>query len=715
MMLIMSPALAQQSLAQDQTVSETVMSRTERIEQAHRALERGDYQLALAQADALLERWPRDENGLIVRAAVLLFGPKLDAGEAGRMLRRLPRARREEADVEALDLWKDYRHGFNFMPTIRERLQMDRARELLERDPTDPIANLVAGMMRVQDQRYLDNAVRVISPAGEEGLVNQLFYEARAVLDPSTGLIRFSTDHSGAGEVQILRENDQMREASDEAVRYLIRAAATGPLHTIAVRALTEAAIRGGRVRDAELLLSEYVARHPDTMEGYLYLGLVRYMLMRDEMAAEAFDQALAMMPLDNQFPWLHPRSVVSTDLIPAYQDVGMGEIDDFWIRQDREWSRPGNERLVEHMGRMAYADLIWGREEDNLRGWEVEPGQVLIRYGFPQDRLQFQTSEPNGGDRYHLLHYGSRYWIFQDLVKAGKSIFYTPPADYHQGGRAVIGEDWALMAKEQFRDNPVESDLDGSGRLEMEVMASLLENGMDRVVVSAACIRGTAFGAGSWVRQFERVVGAPVPTPSDSVQVTQMGRCPSFVTQQRVDGRAHQLSLETRSGHFWSVGRIDVPALVEDGSIRTSDVVLANLIEEYEPGDPVLPLAFERNGVVIHPVAEARYQRGSPLYLYSEAYNLDDREGDVLVVEAVLVEGGTEDVEPSLLGRVFGRRDDAAVSVSFEDEIVAVSQGRYLIMETADLSPGLYTLALRITERASGRQAVARREIRID
>lgn len=697
--------------AQDLSVADRVMTRSERVQQARFALERQDYALALAQADALLERWPRDENGLIIRAAVMLFGPRLDAAEAGRMLKRLPRDRRSAPDVEALDLWRDYRHGFNFMPTVRERLQMGRARDLLERDPTDPVANLVAGMMRVEDQRYLDNSARLSTGATSGDVISLMSYDAEAVINPETGRIQFENHRSAEPDIQVTWNDEPMREASEEAVRFLIRATATGPLHGVAVRYLTEAAIRGGRVRDAEMLLNEYVARHPESLKGYLYLGLLRYMLVKDDLAEVAFNEALVQMDTDEAAPWLDPRLVVSTSIASGYRDLGRLGLEDFWVRQDREWSRTGNERRVEHMGRMVYADLIWGREDKDLRGWETEPGQVLVRYGFPQARAQFQDEY----SRYHILHYGSRYWLFEDIAKTEKPIFYSPPADAFQGGRAVMINDWALIAREQFRDNPLESELDNTGHMIMEVYPSVLEDDRGRTVIAPFCIRGAAFGSGSWVKKYERVAGAPVPPVSDSVRVARTTPCPSAVSVHHLDGRARQISLEIRNREFWSVGRFDIPAHQPTDHVRVSDIVLASLIEEHVDGDPEPTTAFVRNGLSIHPVAEPRFDRGAPLYIYAEAYGLDAREGRMLSVQAVLVEGTEDEVASSLLGRVFGRRDEAAVSVSFEDPIQWETQGRYLILETQGLAPGDYTLAIRMTEQASGRQAVSRRQIRID
>jgi GWxTD domain-containing protein len=699
-------------------VSEVVMSREARIAAAEQAFDEGNYALVIAQADALLERWPKDEHGLILKASALLFGPDIDASEAGKLLRRLPRSRRKQADVEALELWKDYRHGHNFLPTIRERLQLGRARDLLKKDSVDPVANLIAGMMRVTDQRFLDNAARLGMGTGVGDLVQLLAYDAEAIIDEETGRIRFENRRTAAPDVQVTFNDGPMREASEEAVRYLIRATAMGPLHSIGVRYLVEAAIRGGRVRDAELLVTEYVSRHPDSIKGHLYLGLLRYMLKKDDVAEHSFDRALELMPEDEQHPWLHPKMIVSTSILDDFQAVESSDLQDFWAKQDREWSTPGNERMLEHMGRMAYVDIIWGRPDQDLRGWETEPGQIIVRYGFPLSRLQFQDEY----SRFHILHYGHRYWYFEDMVKADNPIFYSPPANAYQGGRAVMANDWALIAREQFRDNPLTSDLDDEGKMEMVVLPTVFENepysssGMpSRTLITPICIRGAAFPAGNHIRLFDREMGAPVPPPSDSTRIFRNGGCPGALSIHETDGRARNVSLEIRNGGFWSVGRFEVPAAQEEEGIRASDILMADLIVEYDSGDNIPEGTLVRNDLLIRPVAEPRYEAGDPIFVYAEAYELDEREGDILSVQAVLAEGGLDQVKTSRLGRLFGGRDDAAVSVSFEDEIRSKSHGRYLILETEGLDPGLYTLALRFTEQTTGRQAESSREIRID
>src|SRR5690606_17930201 len=55
------------------------------------------------------------------------------------------------------------------------------------------------------------------------------------------------------------------------------------------------------------------------------------------------------------------------------------------WTRKDPRYLTPYNERKPEHYARLVYADLLYGSEDLDLRGWETQRGQILVRYGVPE------------------------------------------------------------------------------------------------------------------------------------------------------------------------------------------------------------------------------------------------------------------------------------------------------------------------------------------
>ena len=46
-----------------------------------------------------------------------------------------------------------------------------------------------------------------------------------------------------------------------------------------------------------------------------------------------------------------------------------------FWTSKDPRYLTPWNERKIEHYARLVYADLLYGSEGLELRGWDTERG----------------------------------------------------------------------------------------------------------------------------------------------------------------------------------------------------------------------------------------------------------------------------------------------------------------------------------------------------
>ena len=711
-LIAVTPASAQNQ--EEIAVSETGLTRDDRVRQAEMALSAGNYQLVRAQAMQILNRWPRDEDGLILLASAMLFGPNPEPSAANSALRKLPRSTRKRPDIEALDLWRDYRYGISFLPTYRDAMQMKRAKELLEEDPTDAIANLVAGRLRLDQQRTLDGAVRFGIDASSDGGLEFLAMYASSEIDPRTGKPKFEARLSGSPEIQVIWSDDAFNEISTETVRYFIRASVSGHLRAEAIRNLSESTLRAGRLQDGLMVVAEYVGRFPNASEGHRLLGMFQYELGNKDRASIEFEKAIALMTEEEALIWQNPSRVVSRVVESDYKRIGASQLADFWSRQDPRWTTPDNERLTEHMSRMTKVDLLWGRPEEGYRGWETEPGQVIVRYGSPKSYIQFQDE----GSRYHVLHYGDRYWYFHDIAKTGKPIFYSPPADQLNGPRPPIGfNDFVLQAREVFRDDPLRTEVDMSNRLPLQVLSSVLRNGDSRVVIAPVCFLRGGFTSQDRILIFDREEGASVPPPAFSTPVKVSDECPNTIITHETDFREREISLEVTNEVFWAAARIDLPHFADEGQLLVSDIVLASDILDANPASKAVPQgAFRRNDLYIFPKVWSSYAQGEHLHLYVEAYGLQDvMTGESLAVQAVVAEGGLNEVGTSLLGRLFGRRENAAVSVQFMDEIVSDSQGRSLILETQDLAPGTYTLAIRMTESSTGRQAVSRREIVIE
>ena len=63
-------------------------------------------------------------------------------------------------------------------------------------------------------------------------------------------------------------------------------------------------------------------------------------------------------------------------------------DLDGFWTERDPLFLSPLNERLMEHCGRVAYANLRYSDPYQELKGWDTDKGELYIRYGPPKRRV---------------------------------------------------------------------------------------------------------------------------------------------------------------------------------------------------------------------------------------------------------------------------------------------------------------------------------------
>ena len=211
-----------------------------------------------------------------------------------------------------------------------------------------------------------------------------------------------------------------------------------------------------------------------------------------------------------------------------AYEDLGLfltdeekiSEEDDpvayraqYWISQDPRLLTVYNERKLEHYFRQTYADLLYRSEGLNLRGWETERGQILIRYGppnydivlHPQEDGIFsarqtlvgaiansvtETVDSTGGvprtmegsqsfgavvstarqafedmNTYNIWDYGDFRFVFEDPFRNGEYRIYSPSAEEmaQQFDRHV--NDYVRITKEIIRETPQRYEYVSHGR----------------------------------------------------------------------------------------------------------------------------------------------------------------------------------------------------------------------------------------------------------
>jgi len=158
---------------------------------------------------------------------------------------------------------------------------------------------------------------------------------------------------------------------------------------------LTEAAYRLLRHMASHDEWAEYteVARQlaravPDDPWTLIYLGLGYHLTGRAERADSAFTLALERAPAALRDELLEPAQLLRTHdsvtflALNEQKRTVLGDL--FWRSRDPLFLTPGNERLAEHLARLAYVDVTYGAPEKGIRGRWTDRGAAWLRYGRP-------------------------------------------------------------------------------------------------------------------------------------------------------------------------------------------------------------------------------------------------------------------------------------------------------------------------------------------
>ncbi len=208
---------------------------------------------------------------------------------------------------------------------------------------------------------------------------------------------------------------DQMLEHYRTALRYR-------PDHWDASRRLLVHLYDSRRFAEYLVVARRIQALHPDRAEALLYEGLGLHAAGREDEAGSRFDSALARMSERDRGPFLDLEPVMRRDPAAAYLKLSGPERiafeESYWRFTDPLYLTEANERRLEHLSRIAYADLRFSEPSTGLRGWETDRGIIYIRYGPPD---VFSSFRGRTGVR--------KVWLYEGGVVF---MFVQPPGYFH-------------------------------------------------------------------------------------------------------------------------------------------------------------------------------------------------------------------------------------------------------------------------------------------
>jgi GWxTD domain-containing protein len=460
-------------------------------------------------------------------------------------------------------------------------------------------------------------------------------------------------------------------------------------------------------------LLPEYmsIARrladaHPDHPEANLYLGLGLHALGREEEAGEAFDKALAAMSPEEKAPFLSPEPVMRPRPAKAYKQLDQesrGRFEDlFWRMSDPLYLTDANERQLEHLSRVAYADLRFSEPATGRRGWETERGIIFIRYGPPDVIARVTRSISQGATSTIIWAYsGSTAFMFRQQPGyfytrfAGDYEWVANEARYHQPAAYANIPSIPLLLEipvqvARFRgDSPQDLAVEIHSELPLEGLAAGLD--LEESEIETGFFLLNMQGE-KIVREVKTEVlsyaDAPARNPLRSwrLHLPAAGRLVAAVEARDVTSWRAAVARDTFTAEFFT-----------DDSLSVSDILLADNIRLLSRKPK------RRSDFDIAANAARRYVPDQPVLMYYELYGLDrDAEGFASYEVSLAVTVRSLSREGTILGgdrnplAILGVLADAWGFTIVGDDRLELRFSRTLDMKDRDRATEYHSLDLR-------------------
>jgi GWxTD domain-containing protein len=464
-------------------------------------------------------------------------------------------------------------------------------------------------------------------------------------------------------------------------------------------------------------------------------LGLALHRLDRLEEAQVAFDSALALFPDSTRHEllditqWLRPDDAAHLATLPAAEQKDVERA--WWRSADPLALTPVNEARVGLLARVAYVDLRFTSDEARIPGWRTDRGQVWIRYGAPGQiaSLAPETQDVDAAERTARV---ITIWWYP--ATAMRFVFHGPPAinaagfagnfrAYTDNARRIIPMRLDDVHSALRLDTvPVQvARFRGDSGVRVEFFASLPTDRMlADVDLSPALVEtGFSFGAAA-ARQLPRMLRDTLrvrsgPSAIASRRAWTRNVAPGSEYAFRIEARQPDTGRGARGE-----GTLGVVPVGSGGAFDISDIIVADRIS-------AAPGTMTRAGFRIDANAAMIFARRDTVALYWETYNASARaDGSARLRIQVTVKVLSLDRGPSFSARIIGGIADAVglsavgdeqVSLTFERTVPAgiTTVPHQLALGMGDAPAGRYSLAIDVTDLATGRSARTARTIALE
>ncbi|NIR44704.1 MAG: GWxTD domain-containing protein [Gemmatimonadetes bacterium] len=530
--------------------------------------------------------------------------------------------------------------------------------------------------------------------------------------------------------------DDSGRLPKEEMIEHYRAALRYDPSHVAASVRLMGQLLDEYRMGEFMALARRLTTANPERPVPYLYLGLGLHVVGREDEAWEAFEEGLKRLPEDERLAVENLAEVMRRREAEEYLSLTPEEREVFeqryWQLSDPLYLTDANERRIEHLARVAYADLRYAEPEHDKRGWETDRGIIFLRYGPPQEIATFAAQTSNYGNPYSV---GRRSIIWSYGSDGPVFVFRQMPG--YRGAR--FADDYEFIAADVRYIQPAKYDNIPSipellelpiqvarfrgaepDEIAVEIHAALplVEMSRDLDLESGEFQTGLFVLNSDGEKVIERVL-------EETLTYAESGDINEYRSWRVVLPPSGMMvaAVETRDQVSWRAAasrEAFAPARFPADSLAVSDILVADFIR---------PLAEDPEGRFdydIAPNAALEFQSGDPVHIYYEVYGLEpDPEGYAsyevslqVRVKKIHRSGGLATVLGSLADAWgFTIVGDDRVELQFSREVKLDDRDRvteYLSLDPQEVPPGEYEIRLRLWDRLGEEMARSSRVFHI-
>ena len=464
------------------------------------------------------------------------------------------------------------------------------------------------------------------------------------------------------------------------------------------------------------------IAQRPGQMWPWMAMGVAEHRLGRAARASTAFDSAFARLPRAER-----DRLMSLTRLLPTGQQkwfdslstVGKAQLDGiYWNIASPSLLLGGNPVLDEYRARVGYAELMWTNEEMRVRGADSDRGDILVRWGPPDDISTF------GPDPAHLT------WLYR---RYGLNFYFNITPIY---GTANLTQ--------YYRSNMLEPN--EMQRPAIWANVPVMRRGVDSLPVQVARFRGPPDSMDVAVFAGIRAGALRAGLPGDTsvlktgvFAINAAGVVQAKLTDEVRTGQRDTLALTSRVWHtrvapsaaYLRVEALETDALRVARAIRdvagfaVSGFGSSDLLVGARITPPVTPSNPRWSEFTVVPIMGNAIRMGQPIDLLWEVYEPAIVDGAVKYRVSIAVQRVERSKLVAVAAKLAGDLRDAVVRSRGNDRAsdrVAVEYDRagpggpvrveYLRLDLGSARAGRYVLTLEMRDLNSGLTVSRQRDI---